>query len=118
MEMFYVDVDELDTNVTSEHKNLGHYILNEQPEVAVPYLAWTIATVVVGGLGNVLIIAAVLTEKASTDIFILKCFLLNLFALFFLFQSMRTRSNAFVVNLAISDFIMSAFVNPFTVVGK
>ena len=66
MEMFYVDSDELDRNLSrSDHKNLGHHLLNESPAVAVPYLVWTIVTVVMGTFGNLLIIAAITTEPVS-----------------------------------------------------
>ena len=75
-------------------------VLTEQPGLAVTYISLLTAAALSGTLGNVLVIASLLTlvrSRRSRD---------------------QVHGHVFILNLACSDLVVTALVNPFAVLGE
>ena len=75
----------------------GSVLWQRKPYLAVPYVLALGAAAVIGTLGNLLVIATI--------------------ALMFK-RRRRNVGNVFVLNLAISDLIVTSLINPFSIVGE
>ena len=82
------------------HKE-GHYeeydppLLSIRPALTIPYLVLVLFAMIVGFVGNTLIIGA-----------------------FFVSRRVRIVGNEFVFSLALTDLLITAFADPFLVLGK
>ena len=106
--------------------------IKENPEIAIPYLILISAFALGGTIGNGMVIASVLTYKVlksdyvsilctkiCSNLFIILLYLVFKTIIFFSFlKPLRTIGNIFVVNLALADFSLTSFVDPFSIVGK
>ena len=94
----------IETNSSEEAAVCRGSLYNRRPVIAVPYVGVLGVAAVVGTLGNVVVISAVTVKHLRSR----------------RYQSKTTGNDAgrvFIVNLALSDLIVTAFINPLAIAG-
>ncbi len=71
-------------------------LIDERPGVVIPYLIILTTAAVSGTFGNMMVMATILMSQGRS----------------------RGVGNIFIFNLASSDIIVTALINPFSVIGK
>ena len=70
-------------------------LLIRRPFISLPYITVMGAAAILGTAGNLLIVGTLATDKKNKNV-----------------------GNFFIVNLALSDLVVTALINPFAIVGK
>ena len=88
---------EADVNIYDDDFHLigGKHFMSKYPGTAVPYLTIAFTSSIIGTLGNIAVLFIIFVHKP-----------------------LRNARNAFLVNLALADLLVTAVADPFGIIGK
>ena len=88
---------QLNTETYDENHHLigGKDFIAKYPATSVPYLVIAFTASITGTIGNVAVLLVI-----------------------FLYKPLKNARNAFLVNLALADLLVTAIANPFGIIGK